>query len=236
MSRRISTVWTKMKIALCVLFAVLLLPCLEGSLGSVQAAEVGDSEALLKAVNSCNNGGTQEVQLTGDIENVTTSFTLIRGELVLDLNGHAITSAIDSGALFQVSSTNAKLTIMDSSEGKGSIVNTGTYGSVIYVSGGRLEMQSGNLQSSCICLKVSNAENTDITEPNVGPKITVNLSGGSLNGTLSALEIGMNSTITISDTVVLSSDNETVRMAETTGGSTVTITGGTINGGKVKRK
>ena len=233
MSRRMSTVWTQMKIALCVLFAVLLLPCLEGSLGSVQAEDVVPYGALLRAVASCYNGGTQEVQLTGDIENVTTSFTLIRGELILDLNGHAITGAINSGTIFLVSGTNVKLLIKDSSEGKGSIVNTGTYGSVINISGGNLEIQGGNLQSACICLEVGDTENTDNSDLAEGLKTTVNLSGGSLNGTLSALEIGINSTIIISDTAVLSSDNETVRMAETTGGSTVTITGGTLNGGKV---
>lgn len=232
MSRRMSTVWTQMKIALCVLFAVLLLPCLEGSLGSVQAEEVEPYGALLRAVASCNNGGTQEVQLTGDI-NVTSTIALTGGELTLDLNGYAITGAIASGAIFQVSGTNTKLTIMDSSKGKGSIKNSDANGYVINVNGGSLVIQGGNLQSSCICLKVTNTENTDITESNIGPKTSVSLSGGSLNGILSALEIGKNSTITISDTAVLSSDGEAVRMATQTGGSTVTITGGTLNGGKV---
>lgn len=149
---------------------------------------------LSEAVTAASKGTKKSpalLTIQKDIKLVETYQTISSGVLTIDLNGYEISSEKprDYGTLY-INGGNTNVTITDSGTG-GKIVNSGFAGSVIYISGGTLNISGGSISSSSTGYGVNAWHSTIIITNGIIKggmqavdvyNCTLNISGGELIG------------------------------------------------------
>ena len=116
------------------------------------------------------------IQLKEDISVSTVQNWTVKKDVVLDLNGHTVTSRHNASNYFLFTVSDAELTIDDSSETKNGMIDTSSAqqtGGVKVYSNGTFTLAGGSFQTKGVALDV----------PDNNTNVTINISGGSLTST-----------------------------------------------------
>ena len=131
-------------------------------------------ESAEELTDAFNAGGY--IQLKADITVSTAQNWTVKKDVVLDLNGHTVTSRHNASNYFLFTVSDAELTIDDSSETKNGMIDTSSAwqtGGVKVYNNGTFTLAGGSFQTQGVALDV----------PYSNTNVTINISGGSLTST-----------------------------------------------------
>lgn len=216
-----------LSLALC---AGLVSPALAHKV-TIGGVDQGDVDTVQEGVEKIGSGsGT--IKMTG---NDSTSVTIDKGNVTLDLSGHSITNNDRNGTVITVEG--GVLTLQDSSGAGGKLEATDSLGKGLVVSGGTFHMEGGTVTGKSAGLDVYGGGIVHILGGTVMSEegcslwvdeqgTTVTISGGAVTGK-TGVQVANNSTFTMDGGTV----GSTVENGDAIVGSgTITLNGGTIYG------
>lgn len=194
------------------LVAALLLSLLPATALAAEPTEVNTADALSTALTSGGN-----IKLTGDITVDTKQNWIITNDVVLDLNGHSITSTYNKSNYFLFTVKGGTFTLNDSSElstGKIEIKDaTSSYPLRLTGTGSTFTMNGGTIKAQNYALDIySMAKNT-----------TVTINGGTLSSSKAYATLGIRGSgtvVNITDGLIENTGSNQYGAFVSSGGST----------------
>ena len=211
-------------LSLCMLLT--LLPT--AALASDDTTNPGTSPAttLQEKITAAENGDTVSLS-----EDETGSITVSAGkDITLDLSGHKLTNTADNHTV--TIEKGASLTVLDSSEAKAGTIDNVSHGKAAVVNHGTFVLNSGSLTRSAEASAAPASEGADPTSGNNSWYVVWNTGDMTVNGgKIFFSESNQGFFSSLIDNGWKDPDNNTSKAF-----ATLTITGGTLSGGKITVK